>query len=250
MDNSLSDKVVVVTGGNSGIGKAIADEYSDLGAKVVIFGRDEAKLQETLSGLKNGYAVKGDVRNINDLDRLFIEINARFGKISTLIANAGCGATKHISLVDEQFYNEIMDTNVKGVYFTVQRSLEYLESNASVILISSIAGRFTWPEHSVYSASKAAVSSLAKSFASDLIEKGIRVNSISPGFTDTPILDTAKKEKPNFVKERQEAIPNKRFATPSEIAKAAVFLSSQNAEYIIGHDIVIDGGMSTIFPKI
>lgn len=250
ISSEFSEKVVMVTGGNSGIGQAIAKEFNRLGAKVVIFGRNEETLQSTLSELNDGLSIKGDVRHVDDLDRAFKAAYEKYGKISVLVAAAGCGATRHVEAVDEEFYDEVMDTNLKGVYFTVQRSLEYLDVTASIILISSIAGHFTWPEHSIYSAAKAGVCSLARGFASDLISRGIRVNAISPGFTDTPIFDKVKKERENFMEERAKTIPNKRFASSEEIANAAIFLSSAAGNYIVGHDVVIDGGMSNIFPRV
>lgn len=246
---TFKDKVVVITGGNSGIGRAMAHKFNAQGAKVVIFGRDQTRLDAMLNTLENSIAVQGDVKKISDLDKLYQTVKNAFGRIDVLVANAGCGASYHVSDVTEAAFDEVIDTNFKGTYFTVQRAVPLLNKGASVILISSIAAHIGWPSHSLYSASKAAVSQLVKNFASDLIDDGIRVNAISPGFTDTPIFDSTKSTNPQYVENRSKDLPMGRFAKPEEIADAALFLSSENGAYIVGTDLVVDGGMCAIFPK-
>ncbi len=236
-------KVVVVTGGNSGIGKAIASKFNAEGAKVAIFGRDQERLSATLSSLKDSIAVQGDVCNIGDLDNLFKTTKDQLGLIDTVIVNAGIGGKRHLSEVDEAFFDAIVNTNYKGAFFTAQRSLPSLNSPASILFISSIACHGGWPSHSVYSSSKAAVSMLARALSNDLVKEGVRVNAISPGYTDTPIFDSRKKSQPGLIEEREKKIPIGRFAQPREIADAAYFLSSAKAAYITGIDLVIDGGV-------
>ena len=245
----FQNKVVVVTGGAKGIGKAIAEKFNNEGAKLVIFGRDAARLEIEKKSLNHALAVQGDVRNIADLDRLYAETVKHFGKIDVLVANAGVASRRTIDEVDEAYFDEVMDINLKGVYFTVQRAVPCLNENASVILISSIAAHFGWPGHSVYSAAKAAVSMLARNFSADLIGRKIRVNAISPGYTNTPIFDNVKESVPNYLEEFSKEIPAGRFAEPEEIAEAAAFLSSSKAAYIVGTDLVVGGGSSSFITE-
>jgi len=238
-------KVVVVTGGNSGIGKAIATKFAAEGARVAIFGRNQERLDATVNSLNHAIAVRGDVRNISDLENLFKVTKDQLGLIDTVIINAGIAEKRRFSEVDESFFDGIVDTNYKGAFFTAQRSLPFLNSCASLLFISSIACHCGWSSHSVYSSSKAAVSMLARSLSNDLIEQGIRVNALSPGYTDTPIFDRLRANHPEGIQERAQRIPVGRFAQPSEIADAALFLSSSKAAYITGIDLVVDGGAST-----
>ncbi|HXW60252.1 MAG TPA: SDR family oxidoreductase, partial [Myxococcota bacterium] len=206
------------------------------------------KLRDAAKTLKNGFPYQGDVSKTGDLDRFYKEVAQKFGKIDVLVANAGIAEPRPIYEVDEKFFNELVDVDFKGVYFTVQRALPYLNKDASVILIASVAGHVGWPGHSVYSSIKAAVSYLARSFAAELIPQGIRVNSISPGFVDTPIFDKAKAIDPDLIENFSTIIPMKRFAKPEEIANAALFLASPQASYIVGVDLVVDGGITATFP--
>lgn len=242
----FTDKVVVITGGNSGIGEAIARKFDQEGAKVVIFGRDQEKLERVAKTLQKGLAVQGDVRNVADLDTLFKTTRERFGSIDVLVANAGIAERRHVDAVDEQFFDEMVGINYKGVFFTVQRSIPSLRRGAAVILISSAAAHKGWHNHSVYSSTKAAVSMLARNFSADLIDRGIRVNAVSPGFTDTPMFDAWKVNQPQVFKDFAEKVPAGRFAESSEIAEAVFFLASPKAAYIVGADLVIDGGASAI----
>jgi NAD(P)-dependent dehydrogenase (short-subunit alcohol dehydrogenase family) len=246
--SDFTNKIVVITGGSSGIGKAIAEKFDQQGAKVVIFGRDQHKLNQVCKTLRETIAVQGDVRNIADIEKLFKHTHDAFGKIDVLIANAGIASRRFVQEVDERFFDDIVATNYKGVYFTVQRSIPHLNAGASVVLISSTARHIGCRNHSVYSSAKAAVSMLARSFAADLVDRGIRVNAISPGFTDTPLFDSVKDKTPHLIAKYTNDIPLKRFATASEVAEAALFLSSPKAAYIVGTDLVIDGGVSSIYP--
>ena len=244
----FSNKTVVVTGGSSGIGLSIAQKFSHHGAKLAILGRDRQKLHAAAETLQDVLPFEGNVSKVADLDKFYKEIQQKFGKIDVLVANAGIAEPRSIHEVDESFFDEMVNINYKGVYFTVQRALPLLNKNASVILISSAAAHIGWPGHSVYSSTKAAVSYLAKSFSGDLISQGIRVNAISPGFVDTPMFDETKATSPEVMQKLNENIPAHRFATVEEIANAVFFLSSSQAAYITGSDLIVDGGLSAIFP--
>jgi len=244
----FKDKVVVITGGNSGIGEAIASRFDQEGAKIVIFGRDQQKLNQVSQELHQCIGIQGDVQKLSDIERLFKSTHDKFGKVDVLIANAGIASRRHVEEVDEHYFDEMVNINYKGVYFTVQRSIPYLNKGASVILISSVVQQIGFRSHSVYSSTKAAVSMLARNFAADLTDRGIRVNAISPGYTDTPIFDPLKSQKPDLLEKYSQDIPVKRFATSLEIAEAALFLSSPKASYIVGIDLVVDGGVSAIYP--
>lgn len=239
----FNNKVVVITGGNSGIGQSTAEEFNKLGAKIAIFARNKEKLDTVKNTLINSIAIAGDVCKMNDLDNLFKSTNDQFGKIDILIANAGIASRRAVDEVDEKYFDEMVNINFKGVYFTIQRAIPYLNDKASIVLISSMACHGGWPSHSVYSSTKAAVSMLAKNFSADLIHRGIRVNAISPGFTATEMYDKS------FITEYKSRIPSGEFAKPEEIAKAAVFLSSPDAASIVGIDLVIDGGLTSIIKE-
>ncbi|CAN5250648.1 SDR family oxidoreductase [soil metagenome] len=239
----FTDKVVVVTGGNSGIGQAIAEKFNKEGAKLAIFGRDQNRLDQTKNMLQQAIAVTGDVGNIFDLDRLFKITHDEFGKVDVLVANAGIASRRPIDEVDENYFDEMVNINFKGVYFTVQRAIPFLNNNASVILISSMACHMGWSSHSVYSSIKAAVSMLARNFSADLIHRGIRVNAISPGYTATSMFEQS------FIDEYKKRIPTGEFTKPGEIADAVTFLSSPSAVSIVGIDLVIDGGFTEIIKE-
>ena len=240
--SEFSNKVVVITGGSSGIGKSTAEAFYKAGAKVVIFGRDEHKLAEMKKELPNVLTVAGDVRKISDLDHLYAETLSKFGKIDVLVPNAGVAALRKVDDVDEKFFDDMVDILYKGVFFTVQRAVKHLNDGASVVLISSMGCHVGMASHSVYCSAKAAVSMLARNFAADLIDRKIRVNAISPGFTDTPIFDSA-----DAVVDLSKTIPIKRFATPDEIADVVMFLASSKGSYFVGADLVVDGGVSSIY---
>jgi NAD(P)-dependent dehydrogenase (short-subunit alcohol dehydrogenase family) len=243
----FENKVAVITGGSSGIGLKIAEKLDKEGAKVAILGRNQEKLDNAAASVKNVLPFKGDVSKIADLDRFYKKVQSTFGRIDILVACAGIAEQRTLQEVDEKFFDQIVNINYKGLFFTVQRSLPFLKSESSVILISSAAAHVGWPGHSVYSSTKAAVSHLARCFQADLMEKKIRVNSISPGFVDTPIFDDLKFASPEIMDSIYKIIPAKRFATSEEIADAALFLASFRSAYMMGHDLVIDGGLSEVF---
>jgi NAD(P)-dependent dehydrogenase (short-subunit alcohol dehydrogenase family) len=240
--SEFADKVVVITGGSSGIGKSTAQAFYKAGAKVVIFGRDAHKLDEMKKAYPNLLTVAGDVRKLSDLDHLFAETQKAFGKIDVLVPNAGVAALRKVDDVDEKFFDDMVDILYKGVFFTVQRAVKHLNDGASVVLISSMGCHVGMASHSVYCSAKAAVSMLARNFAADLIDRNIRVNAISPGFTDTPIFGSS-----DAVVDLSKTIPIKRFATPDEIADVVMFLASSKGAYFVGADLVVDGGVSSIY---
>jgi NAD(P)-dependent dehydrogenase (short-subunit alcohol dehydrogenase family) len=237
----FKDKVIVVTGGSSGIGKAIAIAFAEQDAKVAIFGRDMDKLKEAQKSLNDSLIVSGDIRHIPDIERLFQETHTKFGKIDGVVVNAGIAPVKHVSDVDESFFDDIVDVNFKGAYFTVQRALPYLQKGSSIVMISSAGAHFGWQNHSVYCSAKAAVSMLAVNFAADLSDRGIRVNAVSPGYIKTPIWGSINTD------EFKKDVPMHRFGTPEEIADAVLFLSSSKASYITGIDLVVDGGLTSFW---
>lgn len=239
----FNNKVVVITGGNTGIGQSTAEEFNQEGAKIALFARNKNKLDQVKGTLTNAISVSGDVCAISDLDSLYKVTNDKLGKIDVLIANAGIASRRSVDEVDEAYFDEMVNINYKGVYFTVQRAIPFLNQNASIVLISSMACHGGWPSHSVYSSTKAAVSMLAKNFSADLIQRGIRVNTISPGFTVTDMYDQ------NFINMYKSRIPAGEFAKPQEIAKAAIYLSSPEAASIVGIDLVIDGGFTAIIKE-
>ena len=246
----LDGKVAVVTGGNSGIGLAIAKAFREEGALVAILGRNPETLESASKELgKGSLAVQGDVSKIRDIDHLYAETVRNFGNIDVLFANAGIGEFIPVDGADESHFDRVVDINFKGAYFTVQRSLEYLNKGASIILTSSALNQMGWPGTSVYSATKAAVRSLARSFSADLLPRGIRVNTLSPGPIETPIferLGLPPEELTGFKAQVTDQHPMKRFGRPEEMASVAVFLASDDSTYVVGADLVADGGMSQL----
>jgi NAD(P)-dependent dehydrogenase (short-subunit alcohol dehydrogenase family) len=246
----LAGRKAVVTGGSSGIGLAIAEEFIAEGAQVAIFGRDRAALDSAATALgPPAFAVEGDVTRLADLERLFREADRRMGGIDIVVANAGIGIVTPIDGTDEATFDRVADTNFKGTFFTVQKSLPYLKTGASVILVSSALGQLGVPDLAVYGATKAAIRSLGRSLCAALLPRGIRVNVLSPGPTATPIFD--KSGLPREVLDNRDEVlladvPVKRFARPREMARAAVFLASDDSTYMAGSELVADGGHSQI----
>ena len=248
--SKLSNKVAVITGGNSGIGLAIAKEFTEQNANVVIFGRNQDTLDKAISEISNGTLdVQGDVRNTPDLDKLFQLVKDKYGKIDTLVVNAGGAKMAPIEHVTEELFDEINDINYKGAYFTVQKALPLMSAGSSVTLISSVANIKGFAGMSVYSASKAAVRSLARTFAAELAPRGIRVNSLSPGPIDTPIFNRIGLPEEQIDEAKQgfaSQVPMQRMARPEEMASVALFLASEDSSYVNGADIAADGGLAQV----
>jgi len=248
----LKGKVAVITGGNSGIGLALAHEFMMHGAKLAIFGRDQHTLNHAAASLgSQALVVQGDVRRIGDLQRLFEQVSARFGKIDVLVANAGIAKFAPVESMPEELFDELCDILFKGVFFTVQKALPSMRDGASVILVGSAdADKQGRVGTSVYTAAKAAVRALARSMSAELLARRIRVNVLSPGMTDTPII-TREGGPPGMTPEQLAAvitktIPLRRRGTPEEMAKAALFLASDDSGYCLGSELVVDGGLSQI----
>lgn len=245
----LKNKVVVITGGNSGIGLGIAEEFKREGAVGAILGRDLKTLEEAGKKLgENFLAVQGDVTKMNDIDKLYKETAEKFGKVDVLVVNAGIVKIEPLEAVDEASFDNTNDINFKGAFFTVQKALSHLNDGASVILVASIAQSKGFAGMSVYSATKAALRSLARTFSAELVGRGIRVNCISPGPIDTPIFDKSlPKEQVNEMREGfKQMVPLKRMGSSSEVARAALFLASSDSSFILGEEIQVDGGMANL----
>lgn len=243
-------KVAVITGGNSGIGLATAKRFSDEGAKVAISGRSQKTLDEAVKYVGNGIlAVKGDVAKLADLDRFYSAIAQQFGKIDVLFVNAGVAKFVPVQNADENHYDEIFDINVKGAYFTIQKALPYLNDGASIVLNTSVAGIKGTANASVYSATKAALRSFSRTLTTELVERGIRINSVAPGPIETPIFGRtglSKEQVDEFANSILSSVPLKRFGKPEEVASAVAFLASSDASYITGVELHVDGGLGQV----
>jgi NAD(P)-dependent dehydrogenase (short-subunit alcohol dehydrogenase family) len=246
----LDGKIALVTGGNSGIGLATAKQFVREGAYVFITGRRDAELAAAVKQIgENVTGVQGDVSNVADLDRLFAQIKREKGKLDIVFANAGVARYAALGAISEEFFDSIFDTNVKGVLFTVQKALPLLPDGASIILNASIVGSKGLATNSVYSATKAAVRSFARTWTTDLKERRIRVNAVSPGSIDTPgardllaSSEVGEKRKKMIA----ESVPLGRFGTPDETAKAVVFLASDDSSYVTGTELFVDGGFAQV----
>jgi NAD(P)-dependent dehydrogenase (short-subunit alcohol dehydrogenase family) len=246
----LEGKVAVITGGNSGIGLATAKEFKEQGALVVITGRDQQTLDEAKREIGgNVMAVRSDTSSLTEIDNLFAAVKEKFGHIDVLFVNAGVGKFAPVEAVTEEFFDSIMDINFKGAYFTIQKALPFLNDNASIILNTSINAHIGMPNTSVYAASKAALLTLARTLSAELLGRGIRVNALSPGPVTTPIFNRlglpaeTLEETANGIREQ---VPMKRFGRPEEIAKTALFLASADSSFLLGTEIIADGGMSQL----
>jgi NAD(P)-dependent dehydrogenase (short-subunit alcohol dehydrogenase family) len=248
----LQNKVAVITGGNSGIGLAIAREFQENGSKIVIFGRSQETLERAAKSLSGDLlVVKGDVRRLGDLDHLFEQTAKTFGEIDVLVANAGIAKFAPIESMPEHLFDELSDILFKGLFFTVQKALPHMRDGASIILVGSAdSDKLGRVGTSIYSAAKAAVRSLARSMSVELLPRRIRVNVVSPGMTDTPII-SREGGLPGMTPEQIAAvitstIPLRRRGTPREMAKAALFLASDDSSYCLGSEILVDGGMTQL----
>jgi NAD(P)-dependent dehydrogenase (short-subunit alcohol dehydrogenase family) len=250
----LAGKVAVITGGTSGIGLATAECFIGEGATVVITGHDPERVQGASERLgKDAICLTADVRSVPVLKATFTEIHRILGGIDVLFANAGISRSLAFEQVSETDFDEQMDVNARGMFFTVQAASPYLREGASVILNSSINARVGWKDMSVYSASKAAVRSFARTLGAELAPRGIRVNSISPGPVKTPMMTKMQEHSrldPQALAERyaemRAQLPIGRVSAPAEIAGVVLFLASADSAYMLGADVVVDGGLVTL----
>lgn len=248
--SKLNGKIAVITGGSSGIGLATAQKFIKEGAKVVITGRKQETIDEALEVLgENAVGVRGDVANLSDLDTLFATVKAKFGSIDVLFVNAGVAFFAPLEASSEDFYDQIMNINVKGAYFTVQKALPLLREGSSVILTTSVVNQLGMENTSVYSATKAALRSLARTLSAELVGRGIRVNAVSPGPIETPIFSKtgmAQADLDEFGASVTEKVPMKRMGKADEVANTVLFLASEDSSFILGSEIVVGGGMAQI----
>jgi NAD(P)-dependent dehydrogenase (short-subunit alcohol dehydrogenase family) len=247
----LEGKVAVITGGNSGIGLATAHQFIEEGAHVFITGRRQNELDQAVKQIGNNVTgVQGDVSNIQDLDRLYQTVKQEKGQIDILFANAGLGEFLPVEKISEAHFDKTFDANVKGVLFTVQKALPLFNNGGSIILNASTAGSKAMQGLVVYSATKAAVRSFARSLALELKDRRIRVNALSPGPIDTPGLFNAVASmgltEEQFKKAITSTIPLGRTGNPEEVAKVVLFLASDDSSFINGIELFVDGGMAQI----
>jgi NAD(P)-dependent dehydrogenase (short-subunit alcohol dehydrogenase family) len=246
----LEGKIALITGGNSGIGLATAKQFVNEGAYVFITGRRDPELAAAVKEIgSNVTGVQGDVSNLGDLDRLFAQIKREKGKLDIVFANAGIAKMAPLGEITEEDYDSNFNINVKGLLFTVQKALPLMPDGASMILNASIAADKGFPENSVYSATKAAVRSFARTWTMDLKDRHIRMNAVSPGPIETPgmkDLMASGAAAEQLMKKLLNSVPLGRFGTPDEIAKPVVFLASDDSSYITGMELFVDGGMAQV----
>jgi NAD(P)-dependent dehydrogenase (short-subunit alcohol dehydrogenase family) len=247
----LEGKIAVITGGNSGIGLATAQIFVTEGAHVYVTGRRQSELDAAVKqiGKKNVTGVQGDVSNLADLDRLYDTVKQQKGRIDVLFANAGIIELAPMGSITESHFDKIFNVNVKGLLFTVQKALTLFQDGGSIVLTGSIGGSKGYEGSSVYSATKAAIRSFARTWTVELKHRKIRVNAISPGPIDTPMTSSMVKSeelgeqlKTNLV----NAVPLGRMGNPDEVAKAILFLVSDDSSYVTGIELFVDGGMAQI----
>lgn len=246
----LEGKVAVITGGNSGIGLATAKRLQYEGARVVIAGRSKKTLDEAVTAIGNGVvAIQADVASLADLDKLYKEVAEKLGKIDVLFVNAGVAKFAPLAETSESTFDEQFDINIKGAFFTIQKAVPLLNDGASIILNTSVADIKGNEGTSAYSATKAALRSIARTAAAELVGRGIRVNAVAPGPIVTPIFGRTglpKEAVDEFARQIIEKVPMKRFGQPEEVAATVAFLASEDASYITGVEINVDGGAGQI----
>ena len=245
----MTDKNILITGGNSGIGLAAAQEFDREGARVAICGLNERTLQAAKGTLGAGsLAIRADVSKLADLDTMFATIKREFGHLDGVFVNAGYSEFLPFEEVTEEGFDMVIGSNFKGAYFTIQKALPLLRKGSSVVINASVGARKGWPTTSTVSTCKAAVVHLARILSAELVDRGIRVNTLSPGPTDTAMFGRfAGEEQGNAVKDiLRTNNPSKRMADPFEIAKLAVYLASDDSAYVVGADLLIDGGVTAI----
>jgi NAD(P)-dependent dehydrogenase (short-subunit alcohol dehydrogenase family) len=248
--SKLEGKVAVITGGNSGIGLATAQQFVSDGAYVFITGRRQSELDSaaTQIGKNNVTAVLGDVSNLADLDRLYAKVKEQKGQINVLFANAGIVGAAPLGQISEEHFDKMFGINVKGLLFTVQKALPLFQDGGSIILNASVAASKGFEATSVYSSTKAAIRSFARTWTADLKQRKIRVNTISPGRIDTPIFNgvLSEEQTKQFNATVVANVPLGRMGNPDEVAKAASFLASDDSSYITGTELSVDGGLAQI----
>ncbi|SFT09594.1 SDR family oxidoreductase [Mucilaginibacter polytrichastri] len=247
----LQNKIAVITGGNSGIGLATAKLFASEGAKVAITGRDQLSVQNAVSDIgSDSIGLVSDIENLAQIDDTYQHITAKFsGKIDILIVNAAVYITGPLTGYTEEMFDKTSDINFKGSFFSVQRALPYLNDGASIVLTGSTGAEKGNGKGAAYYATKAALRSLARSFSSELLDRNIRVNVVSPGPTETPAFERTGASPEQVLKVKEALIshtPAKRLAQPEEIAQAFLYLASDDSKYMLGSELLIDGGYRTL----
>lgn len=247
----LENKVAVITGGSTGIGLATAKTFIEEGARVVITGRTQSTLDAAVAEINNENltAIGSDTSKPDDIQSLADQLKEKFGSIDILFANAGIAWFAPIGQVDEAFFDAHFNTNVKGLFFTIQRLLPIFNDHGAIVLNASAVIHKGFENSSVYSATKGAVRSFARTLSSELAPRGIRVNVVSPGPIDTPIygkMGMSEDELKGMAEGFAAMVPMKRFGNSAEVAKAALFLASDDSSYVLGEEILVDGGIATI----
>jgi NAD(P)-dependent dehydrogenase (short-subunit alcohol dehydrogenase family) len=246
----LDGKVAVITGANSGIGLATAERFVDEGAYVFITGRREVELEKACAQIgRNVTAVRGDVAELDDLDRLYATVREEKGALDIVVANAGFVELVRLQDATPEHFDRTFSVNARGSFFTVQKALPLLRDGSSVVLIGSSAQLVGWPEYTTYAATKAAMRSFARTWSADLKDRGIRVNMVSPGPVDTPIIDaqvSTKQEADALRVQFAQLVPMGRIGLPDEVAKAALFLASDDSSFTTGINLLVDGGQTQL----
>jgi NAD(P)-dependent dehydrogenase (short-subunit alcohol dehydrogenase family) len=246
MSKKLEGKIALITGGSAGIGLATAKEFVEEGAYVYITGRRQPELDAAVASIGHDIkAIQGDVTKLDDLDRIYAQIAKEKGRLDIVFANAGGGPLVPLGSITEEHYDSVFNVNVKAVVFTVQKALPLIPKGGSIVLNASIVSIKGFPAFSIYSATKAAVRSFARTWTTDLKDRGIRVNAVSPGPTDTPLLNEAFTN-PDDMKALASTVVMGRLGRPEELAKAVTFLASSDASFITGIELFVDGGAAQV----
>lgn len=247
MTKRFENKVVVITGGSDGIGLATAKLFAIEGAHVYITGRRQELLDEAVKEIGHGaVGVPGDVTNSADVTRLYERIQRDHQKVDVVFANAGIYEVIPLEAIEDTHFDSTFNVNVKGMVFTVQKALPLMTAGSTVVLNGSIAGSKGLPGQSLYNASKAAVRSFARSWTNDLKERGIRVNVVSPGGTETRLIRSYLDSQPAVEEALNKSVPLGRLGEPNEVARAVLFLASSESSFVAGHELFVDGGVAAV----
>jgi len=247
MTKRFENKVVVITGGSDGIGLATAKLFALEGAHVYITGRRQELIEAAVKEIGHGaVGVQGDVSNAADVARLYERIQHDHHKVDVVFANAGMYAASPLDTIDDAQFEATFNVNVKGVLFTVQKALPLMSAGSSVVLNGSVAGSMGLPDQSLYNASKAAVRSFARSWTNDLKARGIRVNVVSPGGTETRMIRSYLDAQPEVEEAMNQSVPLGRLGDPNEVARAVLFLASSDSSFVAGHELFVDGGVNAV----
>jgi NAD(P)-dependent dehydrogenase (short-subunit alcohol dehydrogenase family) len=245
--SSLAGKIAVISGGTSGIGLAIAQRFVAEGAYVFIFARRQAPLDEAVRLIeRNVTAIHADASNLDDLDRVAAAVKAKKGVVDIVVSNAGFTEQASIDSLSPEHFDKAFNLMARGPVFLVQKLLPMMRGGGSIVLVSSAMHLMGIPGHTAYAATKAALRSYARTWAAEFKDRGIRVNMLSPGVTDTPILDSQSATRADLVNMYQSMVPIGRLARPEEIANAALFLASDQSSYVTGADLMADGGIGQV----